>query len=138
MTPREHPIRVVLAKLGLDGHDRGIQVVARSLRDAGMEVIYTGLWQAAETVVQAVVDEDADVLGVSLLSGAHLTIIPEVAELLRKAGREDAVLVVGGIVPDADRRALEELGVDLIFGPGTAMADIVRDIEAAVQRQIGR
>ena len=129
---RPFPIRVVLAKVGLDGHDRGVQVVARALRDAGMEVIYTGLWQTAEAVIQTVVDEDADVLGVSLLSGAHLTLMPRLVELLRQSGRSDAVVVVGGIVPDADRPALEQAGVDLVFGPGTPLAEMIAEIERLV------
>ena len=126
------PIRVVLAKVGLDGHDRGVQVVARALRDAGMEVIYTGLWQTPEAVVQAVVDEDADVLGISLLSGAHRTLLPRIVELLRQAGRGDAVVVVGGIVPEADRQPLLDAGVDLVFGPGTPLADMIAAIRSAV------
>src|SRR5687767_7675640 len=96
----QQPIRVILAKVGLDGHDRGIKVVARALRDAGMEVIYTGLWQSPERVVRAVADEDADVLGISLLSGAHLTLVPRLIELLKKEGMEDVLVLVGGIVPD--------------------------------------
>lgn len=126
------PIRVVLAKIGLDGHDRGVQVVARALRDAGMEVIYTGLWQTAEAVAQAVVDEDADVLGVSLLSGAHLTLMPKLIELLRAAGAGNVVVVVGGIVPEADREPLSRMGVHLVFGPGTPLADMIAAIETAV------
>lgn len=132
MTKVAPPIRVVLAKVGLDGHDRGVQVVGRALRDAGMEVIYTGLWQSPEAVVQAVVDEDADVLGVSLLSGAHLTLMPRLIELLREAGCLDVVVVVGGIVPEADREPLQQMGVDLVFGPGTALAEMCDRIESAV------
>jgi methylmalonyl-CoA mutase cobalamin-binding domain/chain len=129
---KKFPIRVVLAKVGLDGHDRGVQVVGRALRDSGMEVIYTGLWQSAEAVVQAVVDEDADVLGVSLLSGAHLTLMPRLVTLLQQAGRSDVVVVVGGIVPDADRQPLLEMGVHLVFGPGTALAEMI----AAIEREV--
>lgn len=118
-------IRVVLAKVGLDGHDRGIKVVARALRDAGMHVIYAGLWQTPEAVVRAVMDEDADWLGLSLLSGAHLTLVPRVMELLREAGLGDVGVLVGGIVPEADVPKLREMGVSRVFGPGTSLDDIV-------------
>lgn len=134
-SPKQFPIRVVLAKVGLDGHDRGVQVIGRALRDAGMEVIYTGLWQTAEAVVQAVVDEDADVLGVSMLSGAHLTLMPRLTELLKHAGCDDVVVVVGGIVPDADRAPLKNAGVHLVFGPGTAMADMLTAIQTEVAKR---
>ena len=126
---RAHPIRIVLAKVGLDGHDRGIKVVARALRDAGMEVIYAGLWQTPEAVVRAVADEDADWLGLSLLSGAHMTLVPRVLELLRAAGLGDVGLIVGGIVPEADAKRLKELGVAHVFGPGTPLEDIVNFIK---------
>jgi methylmalonyl-CoA mutase cobalamin-binding domain/chain len=129
---KKFPIRVVLAKVGLDGHDRGVQVVGRALRDSGMEVIYTGLWQSPEAVVRAVVDEDADVLGVSLLSGAHLTLMPRLIELLEQAGRGDVVVVVGGIVPDSDRQPLLEMGVHLVFGPGTSLAEMISAIKHEV------
>lgn len=133
------PIRVVLAKVGLDGHDRGVQVIGRALRDAGMEVIYTGLWQTGEAVVQAVIDEDADVLGVSMLSGAHLTLMPRLTQLLKEAGCDDVVVVVGGIVPDADREPLLKAGVHLVFGPGTALVDMIAEIRQAVEeRRAGR
>src|SRR5579883_1875761 len=101
------PIRVVLAKVGLDGHDRGIKVVARALRDAGMEVIYAGLWQTPEAVVRTVGDEDADWLGLSLLSGAHMTLVPRVLDLLRQAGLQDVGILVGGIIPETDIPRLE-------------------------------
>ncbi|HUY31284.1 MAG TPA: cobalamin B12-binding domain-containing protein [Pirellulales bacterium] len=126
-------IRVVLAKLGLDGHDRGIQVVARALRDAGMEVIYTGLWQTAAGVVRAVEDEDADVLGVSLLSGAHLTLVPDLVTALAERGLEHVRVIVGGIIPDADIPALEALGVARVFTPGTPLPEIAEFIRGAVQ-----
>src|SRR5579871_6836148 len=113
------PPRVVLAKVGLDGHDRGIKVVARALRDAGFHVIYAGLWQTPEAVVRAVADEDADWLGLSLLSGAHMTLVPRVLELLHQAGLDDVGVIVGGIVPESDAEKLTQLGVDKIFGPGT-------------------
>jgi methylmalonyl-CoA mutase cobalamin-binding domain/chain len=119
------PLRIVLAKVGLDGHDRGIKVVARGLRDAGMEVIYAGLWQTPEAVVRTVADEDADWLGLSLLSGAHLTLVPRVMELLREAGLEQVGVMVGGIVPEADVPKLQQMGVARVFGPGTALQEIV-------------
>ncbi|HVW38680.1 MAG TPA: cobalamin B12-binding domain-containing protein [Pirellulales bacterium] len=126
------PIRIVLAKIGLDGHDRGIQVVARALRDAGMEVIYTGLWQTAEDVVRAVEDEDADVLGVSILSGAHLTLVPTLVESLRRRGLDRVRLIVGGIIPDADIAKLEALGVAKVFTPGAPLPEIAEFIRASV------
>jgi methylmalonyl-CoA mutase cobalamin-binding domain/chain len=119
------PIRIVLAKVGLDGHDRGVKVVARALRDAGMEVIYAGLWQTPEAVVRAVADEDADWLGLSLLSGAHMTLVPRVLGLLREAGLGHVGVLVGGIVPEADVPRLTEMGVAQVFGPGTALPAIV-------------
>jgi methylmalonyl-CoA mutase cobalamin-binding domain/chain len=119
------PIRIVLAKVGLDGHDRGIKVVARALRDAGMEVIYAGLWQTPEAVVRTVADEDANWLGLSLLSGAHMTLVPRVLQLLRDAGLEDVGVLVGGIIPEGDISKLQGLGVARVFGPGTSMDDIV-------------
>jgi methylmalonyl-CoA mutase C-terminal domain/subunit len=118
------PLRVVLAKIGLDGHDRGVKVVARGLRDAGMHVIYAGLWQTPEAVVRAVADEDADWLGLSLLSGAHMTLIPRVMALLKEAGLQVGVMV-GGIVPEHDIPKLEAMGVARVFGPGTPLPDIV-------------
>ena len=119
------PVRVVLAKVGLDGHDRGIKVVARALRDAGMHVIYAGLWQTPEAVVRAVADEDADWLGLSLLSGAHLTLVPRVVALMKEAGLDGVRLMVGGIIPEADVPKLHEMGVSRVFGPGTSLDDIV-------------
>lgn len=131
-TTRSRPIRVVLAKLGLDGHDRGVQVVARALRDAGMEVIYTGLWQTPEAVVRAVEDEDADVLGVSLLSGAHLTLVPLVMDLLRARGLEGVRVIVGGIVPEGDIAKLADLGVAKVFTPGASLVEITDFLQTAV------
>jgi methylmalonyl-CoA mutase cobalamin-binding domain/chain len=125
MSTSAAPLRVVLAKVGLDGHDRGIKVVARALRDAGMHVIYAGLWQAPEAVVRAVADEDADWLGLSLLSGAHMTLVPRVLELLRQAGLGHVRVLVGGIIPEPDVPRLLEMGVARVFGPGTALDDIV-------------
>ena len=119
------PQRVVLAKVGLDGHDRGIKVVARALRDAGLHVIYAGLWQTPEAVVRTVADEDANWLGLSILSGAHMTLVPRVLKLLREAGLEDVGLLVGGIIPETDVPKLLELGVARVFGPGTTMPEIV-------------
>ena len=119
------PIRVVLAKVGLDGHDRGVKVVARALRDAGMHVIYAGLWQTPEAVVRTVADEDADWLGLSLLSGAHMTLVPRLLGLLRDAGLGHVGVLVGGIIPEPDVPKLLEMGVARVFGPGTALPDIV-------------
>lgn len=133
MVSGDRPIRVVLAKLGLDGHDRGVKVVARALRDSGMEVIYTGLWQTPERVARAVVDEDADCLGVSLLSGAHLTIMPRILNALRDQGAGDVPVILGGIVPDEDMPALEGTGVAKVFGPGATMDDIVGFIRGLVR-----
>src|SRR5437763_1566695 len=119
------PIRIVLAKVGLDGHDRGVKVVARALRDAGMHVIYAGLWQVPEAVVRTVADEDAAWLGLSLLSGAHMTLVPRVLELLRQAGLGHVGVLVGGIVPEGDVAKLLQMGVARVFGPGTPLTDIV-------------
>jgi methylmalonyl-CoA mutase cobalamin-binding domain/chain len=119
------PLRIVLAKVGLDGHDRGIKVVARALRDAGMQVIYAGLWQTPEAVVRTVGDEDADWVGLSILSGAHLTLVPRVLQLLRDAGLDHVGVLVGGIIPEGDIPRLLQMGVARVFGPGTALPDIV-------------
>lgn len=127
----DRPLRIVLAKVGLDGHDRGIKVVARALRDAGMHVIYAGLWQTPEAVARVVADEDADWLGLSLLSGAHMTLVPRVLEALRAAGVADVGVIVGGIIPDADVPRLEALGVRRVFGPGTSLDDIVAFLAGA-------
>ena len=121
-------IRVVIAKPGLDGHDRGARVIARALRDAGMEVIYTGLRQTPEQIVSAALQEDADVIGLSILSGAHMHICPRVMDLLRERGLDDVLVVVGGIIPDVDIPKLNELGVRGIFLPGTPMQEIVEFI----------
>jgi methylmalonyl-CoA mutase cobalamin-binding domain/chain len=128
------PIRVVLAKVGLDGHDRGIKVVARALRDAGMQVIYAGLWQTPEAVVRTAGDEDADWLGLSLLSGAHMTLVPRVLELLRQAGLEHVGILVGGIIPETDVPKLLEMGVARVFGPGTALPDIIAFLQQQTRR----
>jgi methylmalonyl-CoA mutase, C-terminal domain len=118
--PMKRPYRVVVAKPGLDGHDRGAKVIARALRDAGFEVIYTGLHQTPEQVVQAVVQEDADAVGLSLLSGAHLTLVPRVIEGLRTQGLDDVLVIVGGIIPEGDIPALKDLGVAEVFTPGAS------------------
>jgi methylmalonyl-CoA mutase C-terminal domain/subunit len=121
----ERPIRVVIAKPGLDGHDRGAKVIARALRDAGFEVIYTGLHQTPEQIVETIVQEDADAVGISILSGAHMTLVPRILELLRENGVEDVVVVVGGTVPTEDAAALKALGVAEVFTPGASLSDIV-------------
>ncbi len=128
------PIRVVLAKLGLDGHDRGVQVVARALRDAGMEVIYTGLWQTPAAVVRAVEDEDADVLGVSILSGAHNTLVPALLSALRERGLDRVRVIVGGIIPEDDIAPLLAAGVAKVFTPGTALTEISEFLIQHVER----
>jgi methylmalonyl-CoA mutase, C-terminal domain len=130
-------IRVVIAKPGLDGHDRGAKVIARALRDAGMEVIYTGLRQTPEQIVAAALQEDADVIGLSILSGAHMHICPRVVELLRAQGLSDIVVVVGGIIPDADIPRLNEIGIRGIFQPGTPMQDIVDFINRHGRTRVG-
>ncbi len=127
-------VRIVLAKVGLDGHDRGIKVVARGLRDAGFHVIYGGIWQSPAAVAQAVLDEDAKWLGISLLNGAHLTLIPQVIEALRQRGLPDVRLVLGGIVPPRDIPALTEIGVTAIFGPGTSVAEIAASLQSTSAR----
>ena len=127
--------RVVVAKPGLDGHDRGAKVIARTLRDAGFEVVYTGLHQTPEQIVRAVIQEDADVLGLSLLSGAHLVLVPRVLELLAREGRDDVLLVVGGIIPDADIAALEALGVARVFTPGASLGEIGSWLESALDER---
>ena len=129
--------RVVLAKIGLDGHDRGVKVVARGLRDAGFHVIYAGLWQPIEAVVQTALDEDADWLGISLLSGAHMTLFPEVLRLLRERGAGDIVVFGGGIIPDEDIAPLREMGVGRIFGPGTSLDDVVAFVNEAFGEKAG-
>ena len=129
---RSRPIRVVVAKVGLDGHDRGAKIVARAFRDAGMEVVYTGLHRTPDEVVEAAVQEDVDVVGLSLLSGAHMTLVPKVMALLRERGLEDVLVVVGGIVPDEDARTLREAGVAAVFGPGSETQALVRFVREHV------
>ncbi|MBM3943399.1 MAG: cobalamin B12-binding domain-containing protein [SAR202 cluster bacterium] len=132
MISSAQPIRVLVAKPGLDGHDRGAKVIARALRDAGMEVIYTGIRQTPQMIVQAAAQEDVQVLGLSILSGAHLEILPQIMDLLRQQSMEDVVVVVGGIIPEQDRKTLSDMGVAAVFGPGTATTHIVDFIKSAV------
>ncbi len=129
-------IRVVIAKPGLDGHDRGAKVIARALRDAGMEVIYTGLRQTPEQIVTAALQEDADVIGLSILSGAHMHICPRIMALLREKGLDDVLVVIGGIIPDVDVPKLQEMGIRGIFLPGTPMQQIVDFIRANARTRI--
>jgi methylmalonyl-CoA mutase C-terminal domain/subunit len=131
----KRPYRVIVAKPGLDGHDRGAKVIARALRDAGFEVIYTGLHQTPEQVVQVAVQEDADAVGLSLLSGAHLTLVPRVLDGLRAEGLGDVLVIVGGIIPDADIPALKELGVAAVFTPGAPLQTIVQEVADALDRR---
>jgi methylmalonyl-CoA mutase C-terminal domain/subunit len=128
-------IRVVIAKPGLDGHDRGAKVIARALRDAGMEVIYTGLRQTPEQIVGAALQEDADVIGLSILSGAHMHICPRVMELLAEKGLQDVLVVIGGIIPDVDIPKLQAMGIKGIFLPGSPMQEIIDYINANVRRR---
>src|SRR6478752_5491192 len=129
-------IRVVIAKPGLDGHDRGAKVIARALRDAGMEVIYTGLRQTPDQIVTAALQEDADVIGLSILSGAHNHIAPRLMELLKEKGLEDVLVVIGGIIPDVDVPKLKEIGVKGIFLPGTPMQDIIGFIQSNARARV--
>ena len=124
----KRPIRILVAKPGLDGHDRGAKVVAAALRDAGMEVIYTGLHQTPEMIAQAAIQEDVDVVGLSILSGAHMTLFPRVRRLLNDAGRQDVLLTGGGIIPPEDMTALEQQGAGKLFGPGTPTSDLIKYI----------
>lgn len=125
----KRPVRVLVAKVGLDGHDRGAKIIATSLRDAGMEVIYTGLRQTPEMVVSAALQEDVDAIGVSILSGAHMTVFPKIAKLMKDKGLNDVLLTGGGIIPEDDMKALRELGVGQLFPPGTTTSDIVSYIK---------
>ncbi|MDE3251639.1 MAG: cobalamin B12-binding domain-containing protein [Bacteroidota bacterium] len=128
------PIRVLVAKVGLDGHDRGAKIIATSLRDAGMEVIYTGLRQTPEMVVNTALQEDVDAIGISILSGAHMTVFPKVMELLNQKGMKDVLLTGGGIIPGEDMEALQALGVGKLFAPGTATGDIAEYIREWVSQ----
>jgi methylmalonyl-CoA mutase, C-terminal domain len=129
----ERKIRVLVAKPGLDGHDRGAKVVARALRDAGMEVIYTGLRQTPEMIAEAALQEDVDVVGLSILSGAHMALIPRILELLRANGQENVKIFIGGIIPDEDAPRLKEMGVTGVYGPGASTDLIVNDIRIALK-----
>ena len=133
----KRPIRVVVAKAGLDGHDRGAKVVARALRDAGMEVIYTGVHQTPEQVVETALQEDADAIGVSLLSGAHNYVFPRIAELMKEKGMDDVLLFGGGIIPEDDAERLKEHGVERVFQPGASLEEIVTYLRDAVSRRRG-
>ena len=130
----EMPIRVLVAKPGLDGHDRGAKVIVRALRDAGMEVIYTGIRQTPEMIVAAALQEDVDVIGLSILSGAHLAIFPKIMELLKAQGMDDVIVLAGGIIPDEDIPRVKAMGVQGVFGPGTSLSAIVEFI----REQVGR
>ena len=127
------PIRVLVAKPGLDGHDRGAKIIARALRDAGMEVIYTGLRQTPESIVNAAIQEDVDCIGLSILSGAHTILVPRIAQLLRDQHAEDILLVLGGTIPDQDAPAMKQSGVSAIFGPGTPLDTTVQFIREHVK-----
>ncbi len=131
----EQPIRVLVAKPGLDGHDRGAKVVARALRDAGMEVIYTGIRQTPEMIAEAAVQEDVDVVGLSILSGAHLELFPRIVELLHEKGKDDVLLVCGGIIPDEDVARLKEIGFSGVFGPGTATPELVKFVRSELDKR---
>jgi methylmalonyl-CoA mutase C-terminal domain/subunit len=126
-------IRVLIAKPGLDGHDRGAKVIARALRDAGMEVIYTGLRQTPEMIANAAVQEDVDIVGLSILSGAHMTLVPRVVDLLKANKQSKVLIVVGGIIPEEDAAQLKKIGVNAVYGPGTSTTNVVEDIRNAVE-----
>lgn len=128
-------IRVLIAKPGLDGHDRGAKVIARALRDAGMEVIYTGLRQTPEMIATAALQEDVDVVGLSILSGAHMALVPRIREVMNAQGLEDVYLIIGGIIPEEDKLTLAELGVQGIFGPGTSTEDIAQYIRDLIAKR---
>jgi methylmalonyl-CoA mutase C-terminal domain/subunit len=129
----DRPLKVLIAKPGLDGHDRGAKVLARGLRDEGFEVVYTGLRQTPDMVVTAALQEDVDVIGLSILSGAHMTLVPKVCRLLREAGIDDVLVVVGGIIPDDDVPALKEAGVAATFGPGTTIGEVADFLRASAR-----
>lgn len=134
---QERRIKVLVAKLGLDGHDRGAKVIARALKDAGMEVVYTGLRQTPEQIVKAALQEDVDVIGVSILSGAHLELVPLVVQQMKEKGLNDVVLVVGGVIPPQDIPKLKEIGVDEVFLPGSSLKEITEKITKAVATKRG-
>src|SRR2546426_11686258 len=132
----DRPIKVLIAKPGLDGHDRGAKVLARGLRDEGFEVVYTGLRQTPEMVATAALQEDVDVVGLSILSGAHMTLVPRVTKLLRESKMDDVIVVVGGIIPDEDVPALKEAGVAKTFGPGTTIAEVAAFLRANARQPV--
>ena len=132
----DRPLKVLIAKPGLDGHDRGAKVLARGLRDEGFEVVYTGLRQTPEMVLNAALQEDVDVVGLSILSGAHMTLVPKVCRLVRDAGMEDVLVVVGGIIPDDDVAALKEAGVAAVFGPGTTIGEVAEFLRANARARV--
>ncbi|MCH8190190.1 MAG: cobalamin B12-binding domain-containing protein [Chloroflexi bacterium] len=132
MTPQQETIRVLVAKPGLDGHDRGAKIIARALRDAGMEVIYTGIRQTPEMIVEAAVQEDVDVVGLSILSGAHMELFPLLLDGLKARGKDDAIVVAGGIIPEDDFPALKKMGVAGVFGPGASTKEIIEFIREKV------
>ena len=132
--PSDKKIRIVVAKPGLDGHDRGAKIIARALRDAGMEVIYTGLHQTPEQIAETVIQEDADAVGLSILSGAHMTLVPRGVDLLKQQGADDVVVTVGGTIPAEDIAELKKLGVSEVFTPGASTQEIVDDIRGATAR----
>ena len=132
MVSNSHPIRVLVAKPGLDGHDRGAKVIARALRDAGMEVVYTGIRQTPQMIVETAFQEDVSVIGLSILSGAHMELFPQIFAGMKARGMEDVVVVAGGIIPDQDRAALLDMGVKAVFGPGTPPREIVEFVQRAV------
>ncbi|MBA2254827.1 MAG: cobalamin B12-binding domain-containing protein [Chloroflexi bacterium] len=129
----ERPIKVLIAKPGLDGHDRGAKVLARGLRDEGFEVVYTGLRQTPDMIVTAALQEDVDAVGLSILSGAHMTLLPRITEKLRAEGLDDVLVLAGGIIPDADIAALQEVGVASVFGPGTTIGEVAEFIRTNVK-----
>jgi methylmalonyl-CoA mutase, C-terminal domain len=131
----KRPVRILIAKVGLDGHDRGARVIASFLRDAGMEVIYTGLRQTPEMVVNAALQEDVDAIGVSILSGAHMTVFPRIMNLMKEKGMEDVLLTGGGIIPDGDMKSLQAMGVGKLFAPGTETGEIVQYISEEVNKR---
>ena len=134
----QHPVRVLIAKPGLDGHDRGAKIIARALRDAGMEVIYTGIRQTPKMIVEAALEEDVDVIGLSILSGAHVDLFPQIFEELGSSDMEDVPIIAGGIIPESDRSALESLGVRAIYGPGTPTSQIIECVrQLASERESG-
>ena len=133
-TPIQRKIRVVVAKPGLDGHDRGAKIIARALRDAGMEVIYTGLHQTPEQIVETVIQEDADAVGLSILSGAHMTLVPRIVQLLSEQGIDDVLVTVGGTIPNDDIAPLKDLGVAEVFTPAAPTQDIIDFIRSAVEK----